>query len=83
MRALTSVALLLFPECDVNDPRLDETRFWRGLVEKKGEEAVVVGKNVLLDPDTVVALVKLYTVQCSYEFDYGVYLTLPPDLLLC
>ncbi|KAF2454955.1 hypothetical protein BDY21DRAFT_365953 [Lineolata rhizophorae] len=78
-RAVTSVALLLWENCDTNDPRLHETQFWRNHVGPKAEE---VDPDVMLDVDTVVALSKLYTVHASYEFDYGVHYDFPTQLLL-
>jgi hypothetical protein len=78
-RAVTSVALLLWKSGDTNDPQLHETVFWRNALEANITE---VDADAHLDPDTVIALCKLYTVQCSYEFDYGVYQDLPTKLLM-
>ncbi|KAI9801882.1 MAG: hypothetical protein M1833_002196 [Piccolia ochrophora] len=75
VRVVTDVARILAyrPEQE-----LDKTRFWSDMLGKEVQPVPVKE----LDPDTVIALVKLFVVQWSNELHHNVWENLPLELLV-
>jgi hypothetical protein len=74
MSLVSAAALLL---CEEN-ATLDHTRFWRENVNIPMQDQEI--GRIELTADAVIALVKLFFVQWSSEFDYGMYIDLPWEL---
>jgi hypothetical protein len=76
VRAVTEVTLLL---CEGVEEDLDVTEFWRKNSQDPAEQ---VSDEVQLPVDTVVALVKYFTLECSFEVDHPVFRNLPIELIV-
>ncbi|KAH0557086.1 hypothetical protein GP486_005127 [Trichoglossum hirsutum] len=76
-RVVSAVALLVAGKVE-GDASLDVTTFWQNTMYTPMEDQEVHGSG--LTPDTVIALVKLFFVQWSHEFNYGMYYDLPWEL---
>ena len=73
VRVVTDVALLHCASSSMLD--LDETDFWR-------QERYGMGANSDLSTNALIALTKLFILEWSTEFNYQMYLDLPPLLLM-
>jgi hypothetical protein len=76
-RVVSAVTLLVGDKVE-GDASLDLTTFWRNTMRTPMEDQEIHGSD--LTSDTVVALVKLFLVQWSHEFDYGMYFDLPWEI---
>ncbi|KAH0538933.1 hypothetical protein FGG08_004524 [Glutinoglossum americanum] len=76
-RIVSAVALL---EWDKDEASLDQTTFWRSNVHVLIEDDETQTRK--LTPDMVIALVKLFFVQWSHEFNYGMCFDIPYELTL-
>lgn len=77
VRIVTAAALLLWQG---KDEKLDETQFWKrqnGDTRRGSFPAFTV-----LDPDTVIALTKLFVLEWSNEQDHRLYEDLPLEMLV-
>lgn len=79
VRIVTDIAKLLAHDSHVN---LDETRFWRGPIENRKQDPATLVVNPKLEPDTIIALTKLFVLEWSNELDHKLYEDFPLELLV-
>lgn len=79
VRIVTDIAKLLAHNSPVV---LDETRFWRGQIENRKQDPAMLVVNPKLEPDTIIALTKLFVLEWSQELDHKLYEDFPLELLV-
>ena len=79
VRVVTDIAELL-AQGSLSD--LDETHFWRGQIENRKRDPATLVVNPELDPDTIIALTKLFVLEWSSELDHKLYEDFPLELLV-
>ena len=79
VRIVTDIARLLALGSLVD---LDETRFWRGQIGNRKRDPATLDVNLSLEPDTIIALTKLFVLEWSHELDHKLYEDLPLELLV-
>ena len=79
VRVVTDIAKLLAQGSSV---KLDETHFWRGQIENRKRDPATLVVNPKLEPDTIIALTKLFVLEWSHELDHKLYEDFPLELLV-
>lgn len=59
-----------------------DSRFWRGQIENRKQDPATLVVNPKLEPDTIIALTKLFVLEWSNELDHKLYEDFPLGLLV-
>lgn len=78
VRIVTDIAKLLVQGISVDL----ETSFWRGQIENRKRDPATLVVNPTLEPDTIIALTKLFVLEWSHELDHKLYEDFPLELLV-
>lgn len=79
VRIVTAIAELLVQGSHID---LNETYFWRAQVENRKRDPTTLVTSPDPNPDTIIALTKLFVLEWSNEMDHRLYEDLPLELLV-
>lgn len=79
VRIVTDIAKLLARDSLLD---LDETRFWRRQIKNRKKDPATLAVNPNLEPDTIIALTKLFVLEWSHELHHKLYEDFPLELLV-